>query len=495
MGGVLAIVCIAVTVLIAAILIWDVVARRHDALSWKHLFLIGFVVFFGTGGFFTVVSNVGSELWVASDRAMAILAGGIVLFLAVFFGFLRVGLRARWVDKVVPRLDLPRTTPAVLICNVAALLLVVASLAFPASGDSFTSALGSYFRGGMAVTATGLATYWLLTQKYNPLSWALMAGTVFVALVASIFGESGRRQLLGVLMVIPWVWYYTTLRYQPTRAWVPKVGVLLAAGFLLLVGYSGVRASLRGSERTISALSGALVQSAASANVSGDNLRRDLFYQDAATNSMFIIDSYPETYAQQPLRGLVWFVTNPIPRSMWPAKPNSLGGEISEAQTRIVGNIAPGIIGHGWAEVGWFGIMYYAAFFGFVIGAGDRLLQIRSHNPFFVTAMGSALGQVIAMSRGDVPLFFLQATLSTLTAFGLMYGCKLAFGTLMAAFPRLRTGFDPEEAPADLGEGDSPEAHDPGETAWDGGDWQEQDWGQASAAWEYSEHEAERGQG
>jgi hypothetical protein len=495
MGGLLAVVCIGVTVLIAAILARDVYLRKHDPLSWKHLFLVGFIVFFGTGGFFTVMNDVGSELYVATDRAKGILAAGIAAFLVVFLAFVAVGMRSRWVDKVVPRVEVPRTTPGVLICLFACLGLVLVSLAFPAGGESFVTALASFFRGGMAVTATGLATYWLLSQKFNPISWAVMGITLAVCLVASIFGESGRRQLLSVMLVIPWVWYYTALRYQPVRVWGLKAGVLLFGAFVLLVGYSGVRATLRDNDRSISALTSALMQSATSSDLSSNTLKRDLFYQDAATNSMYIIDSYGDMYRQEPFRGLYWFITNPIPRSIWPDKPVSLGGEISEQQ-RVIGNIAPGVIGHGWAEAGFIGILYYAAFLGFLVGAGDRLLQLRASNPFFVTLMGSSLGQVIAMSRGDTPLFLLNAAMTALFAMIVMYACKLVFNPIMAGFPRLRAGPDVEEAlGGSAGEDGGPEGGDdggpgsPDDPDRDGA-WGEQDWGQASAAWEYSEHDA-----
>lgn len=486
MGGLLLIVGVLVCLVVAAILARDILLRIYDPFSWKHLFLIGFVVFFGTGTVFTVANDVGSDLHVASDRAKGIMAMGLVLFLVVFLVSVRWGMKSAWVDKLVPTLDLPRTTPGVLICTFAALALVIGSLAFPATGESLTAALASYFRGGMAVVATGLATYWLLAQRFNPISWLLLVGTAAICMVASIAGESGRRPLLGVMMVVPWVWYYTVLRYRPVRSWVPKAGLLLAASFVLLVGYSGVRASLRNKERSLSALTNALVQSAQSSDLSGRNLKQDLFYQDAATNSMYIIDTYGEQFEQQPLRGLYWLITNPIPRSWWPAKPVSLSGDIS-TQQRVIGNIAPGIIGHGWAEAEFIGIAYYAVFFGFIVGAGDRLLQLRASNPFFVVAFGCSLGQAIAMSRGDTPNFFLQSLLTTGMAFGLMYGCKLVFGPIMAAFPQLHAGPRLDAPTEEEGDGGG----EPDSGAADDGTWPEDHWGQASAAWEYSEHEAE----
>lgn len=493
MGGLLLMVGFLVVAIIGAVFARDIYLRKHDMLSWKHLFLAGFVVFFGTGLIFTVIYDIGSELHVASDNAKGIMAMATMLFLILFLAFFALGMRFRLVDKIVPKIELPKTTPGVLISLAATLGLVVASLAFPATGESFTAALASFFRGGMSVTAAGLATYWLLTQKFNPISWAVFAGTLGICLIASIAGESGRRQLLGVLMVVPWVWYYLSLRNQPIRSWAPKAGVLLAAGFVLLVGYSGIRASLRTSNKSIGDLSRALMESATSADLSRDSLGRDLFYQDAATNSMFIIDTYGELYRQRPFNGLVFVLSNPIPRSMWPEKPEALGFEISR-QLNVQANLGPGIIGHGWAEAGWIGVIYYAAFFGLVFGAADRLLQTRADNPYFVIVAGSAIGQLIAMSRGDTPLFFLQSFMTMGFSMVVLYGCKMAFGTIMAAFPQLSVGPNrrqtddqgaDEDADADLPDApQQPESDD-----WSG----ESDWGQASAGWQYSEPDAGQG--
>lgn len=477
-----------VCVIIGAVFARDTYLRKHDPLSWKYLFLAGYVVFFGTGLIFTVIYSIGSEMHVASEGSKGMMAVAAVGFLILFLAFFNLGGRFRLADKWFPKVALPKTTPGALISLGTSLAMVVASMAFPATGESFATALVAFFRGGMCATACGLATYWLLTQKFNPISWAVFFGTVGICLIASISGESGRRSMLGVLMVVPWVWYYLALRNQPLRSWLPKAGVLMFLGFVLLVGYSGVRASLRTSTKSVNELVSALMQSATSADLSRDTLGRDLFYQDAATNSMWIMDSYGETYQQRPFHGLYWFVTNPIPRSMWPDKPEALGLEISR-QMNIQANLGPGVIGHGWAEAGWIGIIYYAVFLGFIFGIADRLLQLRADNPYFVVVMGSALGQMIAMSRGDTPLFLLQTTMAMLFSMAVLYGLKMVFGTVMAAFPVLhvtRPRQDDgaaDEQPTDENHDDAaPESLD---------DWvpADHDWGQASAAWQYTEQD------
>jgi hypothetical protein len=97
------------------------------------------------------------------------------------------------------------------------------------------------------------------------------------------------------------------------------------------------------------------------------------------------------------------------------------------------------------------------------------------------------------MSRGDTPLFLLQSTMTMAFSMAVLIGCKVVFGRVMAAFPELRIGplraapddhtpGEDETPPDDAGHqttGDEPSDE------WPQG---EQDWGQASAGWEYSEH-------
>ena len=49
MIGLLAVASVVVTLVIVGVIARDVWLRKHDPLSWKHLFLVGFIVFFGTG--------------------------------------------------------------------------------------------------------------------------------------------------------------------------------------------------------------------------------------------------------------------------------------------------------------------------------------------------------------------------------------------------------------------------------------------------------------
>lgn len=126
--------------------------------------------------------------------------------------------------------------------------------------------------------------------------------------------------------------------------------------------------------------------------------------QDSAYNSMYFIENYPDTHEHRPLHGLVFMLTNPIPRAVFPSKPMALGILMQE-EVGASANLGPGIIGHGWMEAGWIGVIYYAAFFGFGIAAADKLIRLRSDNPYFISAMGASMGNVIALPRGETALF------------------------------------------------------------------------------------------
>jgi hypothetical protein len=91
---------------------------------------------------------------------------------------------------------------------------------------------------------------------------------------------------------------------------------------------------------------------------------------------------------------------------MWPSKPEGMA-VVVERQMRAQANLGIGIIGHGWAEGGWLGVLGYAAFFGFLAGAVDGLIKQRAWNPYFISAIGSCLGQLVAIPRGETSLFFL----------------------------------------------------------------------------------------
>ena len=173
-----------------------------------------------------------------------------------------------------------------------------------------------------------------------------------------------------------------------------------------------------------------------------------LLAQDTPANSTYIIENYPENYERKPLVGALYVAGMPVPRSVWPSKPMGLGIEIMD-QMNAVANLAPGIIGHGWYELGFIGIIYYAMFFGLYCGLLDRTLMERAANPFFIAALGAALGNTIALPRGDTPLFFTQVLAAYAAVFGTLIVLNIVLGPVFRGFVPLAPPQPAGSAPED----------------------------------------------
>jgi hypothetical protein len=120
-------------------------------------------------------------------------------------------------------------------------------------------------------------------------------------------------------------------------------------------------------------------------------------------------------------------------------------------------NLGVGILGHGWSEGGILGVIGYAAFFGFFAAAFDNLIRQRMWNPFFLAAIGSSLGNVYALARGETSLFLLQVINGFVGVIIVLYLLKLFFNPVMLASAPLyadgnRWAFEPDE--------DEPVEHD-----------------------------------
>jgi hypothetical protein len=465
-----------VIVTFLAMFAWDIVTRRWDALSWRNLFLLGFAHFFGLGCWFMGRGYSAPGVPVRGEGFMS-LALGTALFMALFLVTCWIFFPRRWITKPLPKVELPITGPALI--GAVVLLLTISFLGATIVQMSYSGALVAFLRGQIAATAVGLATYYFIARRFNPLAWSLFVGTVLMAVLIGIVGSSGRRSLLGCLLAIPWMWYFTVWRYRGASANFVRVGVGVLLGFLAVlvytplrfenVGKGGLGATLETRALQIVDLVQHPLEAVNSQVVEG------LIYSDAAPNSAFIIENYPDPFGYKPFAGAVWMVANPIPRALWGGKPEALG-IILQQQMHAPSNLGPGIIGHGWAEGGFLGIALYAVFFGAMAAAIDRALAERAWNPYFVAAIGSNLGNVFGLARGDTPLFLLEFLSGVIVSFLLLTIFKWAFGPIVSAFEPLIVYGAPAAAATEVSEEqDNPQlfedtsAHPPAGEHPDGG--------------------------
>ncbi|MEX2217382.1 MAG: hypothetical protein WD749_01370 [Phycisphaerales bacterium] len=464
-----------VIVTVLGVVAWNVASKRWDALSWRNLFALGFAYYIGIsalgisrGVIVGPAGNIGSG---ANLMAVTLIVFLVLFYLGAWWGRRRAGL-----VKLVPRVELPLTGAAVLgtVAMLLSFSLVLALVPIQ------TYALGAMlmFRGPVAAAAVGLATYYLIVRRFNPLAWAVFGTVLALTVVITVVGTPGRRAVLSVLFIIPWVWYFASWRYRNRLANYARLGVGTAMGVAMILIYTPLRhqgLGVGGHAATFETRSQQLI------GIAQDPLKHldleylgEFVYSDAGPNSLFIIESYPASYAHRPLAAAYWMVVNPIPRVLWPEKPEALG-IVLQRQMRADANLGPGIIGHGWFEGGMLGVAAYALFFGVFTGVMDRALAQRAWNPFFVVIAGSHLGNVFGLARGDTGLFFLEILLGVLGCAALLTIFNLVFGRVAAALPPLPApaGVPPEyvEPAAAPGEWDDPgdrdeaDEHEPEEAA------------------------------
>jgi len=435
----LVIMSVLVVVIIYGVILNNLRTGKYDLLSWRNVFIMGFAQFYGFGTYYTITLRYGSDIYVAGPEGLLKLFLAIPFFLILLAICFKIGERWKNFGKYIPALRLPVTDPGIVI---ATLLLVAAGIVASALPMvSYLNVLIVQIRGGMAGTAAGLATYYLIARKFNPIAWMLFGLVVVSAMLVGMVGETGRRGLLGVLMGIAWMWWYYALRHNSLGSKMVKLGSIGAVTFVFIMLY----ASFRGEGGNTSADGGfslsmraQQITEFAKNPMIQKNAILNMMGSDAPTDTMFIMENYPNSFEYQYFNGALFFLSNPIPRYLWPGKPIGMGKMVQE-QLGTPANLGVGILGHGWAEGGWFGIATYAIFFGILIGALDRLIRERSWNPYFVAAIGANLGNVFGLARGETSLFLLLVVSGFIGAVVVLYGAKMVFGPIMASGAPLLT--------------------------------------------------------
>ncbi len=437
MSTLLSLSSIACGLLILAIIIADLLWRRNEVLSYKNIFLVGLLLFHCISGWLWASAMSFDDRYIPGDSSMALYAAALPIFLVVFVASAKIGGRFRPLTHLIPKLEIPVTSAGIIVSLGILTFITLALTLFQPTG--FWGLMASQFRAGIAAVAAALATYLLIARRFNPAAWAIFGAVILLGLIAATIGGSGRRPMLGVLMAIPWMWYFIKLRDANRVGLAVRVFVAFAAALVMIAAYGAVRHDRDG--RATVGREGAqirinnLIDVIQNPQITGDTFM-GMFRTDTAGNTMFIMETYPATYEHIPGHGIVFILSNPIPRIYWPEKPEALG-IILRDQMNTIANLGPGIIGHGWAEGAWLGVIAYAIFFGIFVAVFDIAIRERMHNPFFIAAASAALGNVLGLPRGDTPLFLIQIAAALVSSFAILICIQLALRHVFAAFPPL----------------------------------------------------------
>ncbi len=272
------------------------------------------------------------------------------------------------------------------------------------------------------------------------------------AFVVATYHAYGRRDLLTLMAACLFSAYRSHFRYLPLRKSLVPLGAIAAVGVLLLAAFTAAR----------SAENAELSQKEMNSRMANADLKAGLLDllsgQYAAACSMWLVESRPNSYPYNTLHSLRYAVTNIIPREYYPGdKPTGLGlTMVPEASMNInrgdTFSVGPGLVGHIFNDNPWIALPLYALLLGAIMHICDKLLVLQPDNPFIVIPVSCALGEFIAIPRGEMGLY----------SFRSVFGIGAVY-VGMAVMAKVMMGSGWKYVPADEAEpGYAPEAYDDG---------------------------------
>lgn len=430
--------------------------RDWPLLSYHTFFIIGFMQFYsvpmGLYWLLDIPPTIGRYTPTLDEwNACAAL---VPIFIIIYLLCYSFGRRRQTWTKYIPGAGIPTTQSGVFI-TIGVTLVTVVALAVLGGLGSLVEVFLVMIRPAMCAFAAALTIMLVIRQPGNPLYWGIFLATFAFGLVISTTFGIGRRDAVSMFLAIAWMGYWAHLRYRSGgRQLAVLTGLLVVAGFFIL-SYSAIRSKDYTREGTgIATRAQQLGQIATGGGGGGGSLLDAqslsmIFVQDTPLNTSYIMHSFPRDHALFPFNGIAYFVTNPIPRALWEGKPLGIGTEMQKI-LGTGGNLGVGIIGHGWIEFMFPGVVLYAAVFGLLYAVLDNSMIQRANNPYFIAAMGASLGQIIAVPRGEVSLFMVLWFYGLIGILFMLYCTRLAFDAVMKASLPLQFGTeDPANMAAD----------------------------------------------
>ncbi len=445
-------VLIAIYLYATALVLLAVMLRQHHTgqcplLSIRNIALMGFIVFQVTSGAMALTVTGFSHFYVENPDVTGLLfAVQVTVFLILFFWAFKRGFIVKRVATWMPQ---TWSVP-----NDGTLLMLSIMSTFVAAGLRLTvgipliSIVTDYWGVGMAAVSSGLCGWVWGKRLMNPvvIFWSLSLMMVNIAIV--ITGAFGRRGIVAVGGCMVWGMFYSAWRHLPTRTLVLRLVLVTAIPVAVLAAFTSVRSAAE-HDRT--------AQEHLTSVQRGGNILNGMLMmldgQQAGAVSMWLMETYPNRREYRHLFTPGYFLVYPVPRSWWNDKPTPLSAQIAgfaaipDVDTSRL-TIGPGIIGHAAAEGGWYALLLYAVLGGLIFRLLDEIVALNQFSPFIILPIGSALGQLIGMARGETSAFGYIALITIVTVyFTMLYLGKIfeRFGAVPSFLQQATGGYDQDE--------------------------------------------------
>jgi hypothetical protein len=138
---------------------------------------------------------------------------------------------------------------------------------------------------------------------------------------------------------------------------------------------------------------------------------------------------YTDQLEAKPFNTFKFCLVYPIPRRMWPDKPESLGRTITHQMLGRKTTWGTGVAGHSAYEGGVIISAMLAYFVVMGVRMFDEPLKRQPQNPFLIAMLASAAMHIIGWPRGDLAVMTFEVGECLLFTFALSFGCRMLFGT------------------------------------------------------------------
>lgn len=286
-----------------------------------------------------------------------------------------------------------------------------------------------------AVFATVFAFMLWYRNRVN-LTWLFMFfGILATAMIYCMLVSPGRRLVMSLFLGPILCIYWTHIRnWKPSR-----IIIAMSIAGVIMLGVSTAYSKFRwynlahGERRTVSGLVSQLKDLRAKGDFFSTLIRGKLGYFGQQNGHYALLTE--RLVAQGaldpiPLNSIRFLLSYPIPRKVWPEKPDVIGLTIVRDTLHIPGtNWGLGIAGQGAYEGGIAALILYGFLLAFSARVIDEPLRMQPTNPFLISIHAGALPHVVGIIRGDMAIMYAEAAECVLFAVLMGVACRLIFGT------------------------------------------------------------------
>jgi hypothetical protein len=422
-------------------IIVPILRGRSDALTFWNMFLMGGIIFIGIGCLEVVYGTFEwAELkWFQPSRKdVQILVLGTILFYITVFStyYLLDGPIQKFTGRFLNKW--PPSTLSVTLLMVG-LMCAITVGALLSRGIIFVGPLLINVSQKVVVFAVVFTfCHWYQNKRQLPML-GLFLGVFCYCLLFAMVIYIGRRLMMSIVGVPLICMYWLKWRYASPKRIVLVMAAAAAFVFCTTVFYSTFRhaRSINSPDatRSFSTVFDAMMATGLTDvidHIQGNTLH--FFSQYTMHYSLLTIHLVERgDIPVEPLNTIKFVFSYPIPRAIWPNKPDALGGRIVRDVLQLTANTnwGLGFVAHGYQEGGYVVIAFYGFLVVVLIRVLDDAMRRQPDNRFLLATFCAGAPHVLGLVRGDI----CTMTVEILEAFAFVWIVGLSFRFVFGTEP------------------------------------------------------------